>query len=98
MKNCITFVSTNQIKMTTITPKTIIRAKGIDISIGSQSHQIALISQHTDDFISFDSIRKGGRLSKIKRMFRTHLSSSTHFFFEGISQEGTEKLISILKK
>ena len=39
---------------------------------------------------------KGGRLSKIKKMFRSKICDSTHFFFEGMSEEDTMKLIKIL--
>jgi hypothetical protein len=75
---------------------TIIRTKGFDISIGKEIHQIALISQSTDEFTPLKSIRKGGRLAKIKRIFKSKFSSSTHFFFDNMSQEDTIQLISIL--
>ena len=75
---------------------TLIRAKGFDISIGKRTDQIALISQSTGDFTPFTSIRKGGRLSKIKRKFSRKLCSTTHFFFEGMSEEDTLQLIAIL--
>jgi hypothetical protein len=74
-----------------------IRTKGFDISIGKRIDQIALISQTTDEFTPFDAIRKGGRLAKIKRKFRSKLSSSTHFFFESFSEEDIFQLIKILK-
>jgi hypothetical protein len=74
-----------------------IRTKGFDISIGKRIDQIGLISQSTDEFTPFDAIRKGGRLSKIKRKFRSKLSSSTHFFFEGFSKEDILQLIKMLK-
>jgi hypothetical protein len=80
-----------------ISIQTRIRAKGFDISIGKRLDQIALISQSTDDFTSFASIRKGGRLAKIKRKFKGRLCSTTHFFFEGLSQDETIQLIKILK-
>jgi hypothetical protein len=70
-------------------PQTTIRTKGFD--------QIALISQSTDEFTPFSSIRKGGRLAKIKRKFKSKLSSTTHFFFEGFSQDDTLQLIKLLK-
>jgi hypothetical protein len=74
-----------------------IRAKGFDISIGERIDQIALISQSTDEFTPFEAIRKGGRLAKIKRKFRSKLSSSTHFFFESFSEDDTLQLIKMLK-
>jgi len=73
-----------------------IRTKGFDISIGREKNKIALISQSTDEFTPFTSIKKGGRLAKIKRKFRIHLSSDSHFFFEGMSEQDTLELIKML--
>jgi hypothetical protein len=74
-----------------------IRAKGFDISISKFStDEIALISQSTDKFTPFTAIRKGGRLAKIKRKFRQNLSSSTHFFFQRMSEAQTLELIKML--
>jgi hypothetical protein len=73
-----------------------IRAKGFDISIGRRTDQIGLISQSTGEFALFTAIRKGGRLAKIKRKFRSRLSSSTHFFFEGMDEAQTLELIKML--
>lgn len=84
-------------KQQEIKTETRIRTKGFDISIGKRIDQIALISQTTDEFTAFDAIRKGGRLAKIKRKFRSKLSSSTHFFFENFSEQDTLQLIKILK-
>lgn len=77
--------------------ETKIRTKSFDISIGKRIDQIALISQSNDDFTPFKAIRKGGRLATIKNKFRAKLCSSTHFFFEGMSEEDTLQLINILK-
>jgi hypothetical protein len=77
--------------------QTTIKTKGFDISIGKRIDQIALISQSTDEFTPFSSIRKGGRLAKIKRKFKSKLSSTTHFFLEGFSQDETLQLIKLLK-
>ena len=77
--------------------ETRIKTKGFIISIGKRIDQVALISQSTDEFTPFEAIRKGGRLAKIKRKFRRKLSSSTHFFFEGFSEDDTLQLIKMLK-
>lgn len=79
-----------------IKTNTKIRTKGFDISIGAEKHQIALFSQSTDEFTPFTSIKKGGRLAKIKRKFRIHLTSTTHFVFEGMSEQDTLELIKML--
>lgn len=80
-----------------IKTRTRIRTKGFDISIGEKIDQVALISHSTDEFTPFEAIRKGGRLAKIKRIFKSKLSSSTHFFFECFSKEDTLQLIKLLK-
>lgn len=80
-----------------ITPDTRIKAKGFDISIGKRSDQIAIINHSKDEFVPFTSIKKGGRLQKIKRIFKNRLSSSTHFFFEYMTPEDVKKLYLILK-
>jgi hypothetical protein len=84
-------------KTITITPDTRIRTKGFDISIGKQTHQIALISLSTDEFTPFTAIRKGGRLAKIKRIFKCKIADSTCFFFEHMTEQDTLKLIGLLK-
>ena len=76
---------------------TTIRTKGFDISIGNELHQIALFSQSSGEPTSFKSIRKGGRLSKIKRKFKNRLCNSTHFFFERMDIEEIHQLFAILK-
>jgi hypothetical protein len=81
----------------TLTENTSITCKGFDISIGKRIDQIAIISHSTGDFTPFAAIKKGGRLSKIKRKFRRNLCSSNAFFFEFMSEENTALLIAMLK-
>lgn len=76
----------------------LIKTKGFDISIGQRIDQIALISHSTGEFTSFLNIKKGGRLSKIKRIFKNKLSSSTHFFFEGMNELDVKKLFNLLSQ
>lgn len=87
----------NNMKQLEITPQTLVRTKGFDISIGKETHQVAIISHSTGEFTPFKVIVKGGRLAKIKRKFKRSLSSSTYFFFEFMSIEDTKLLIGILK-
>ena len=84
-------MTTQEIKINTL-----IRTKGFDISIGKELHQIALFSQSNGEPASFKSIRKGGRLAKIKRKFKNRLCSSTHFFFERMDIEEIHQLFAIL--
>ena len=76
---------------------TLIKAKGFDISIGITTDEVALISHSTGDFARFKDIRKGGRLSKIKRVFKHCLCSDTDFFFRFMTRDDIFKLINILK-
>ncbi len=84
-------------KQIVIKQDTIIKAKGFDISIGRTIHHIALMSHSTGKFTPLSAIRKGGRLAKVKRAFKSKFVSSTHFFLEGMSESETLKLIDILK-
>ena len=83
--------------MKTLTPNTLIKAKGFDISIGIKTTERGLISHTTGTFATFTSIKKGGRLSKIKRKFRSKICSTEHFFFSDMTTEETEILIKLLK-
>ena len=80
-----------------IKPVTLIKAKGFDISIGKELHQVAIISHSSGDFAKFADIRKGGRLAKIKRKFKLWLSSSEIFCFEFMTTDRTLELIQMLK-
>lgn len=77
-------------------PNTKIKCKGFDLSIGRENHQIALISHSNDEFTPFKAIKKGGKLERIKRMFKSKLSSSTHFFFEHCSDADVLEIIKII--
>ena len=48
------------------------------------------------DQTSFKNIKKGGKLSKIKRKFKRNLSSTTDFFFEGMNEKDVQDLLKIL--
>jgi hypothetical protein len=89
-------VKNNDMKHIELKPNTTIRCKGFDISIGREAHQIALISHSTGEFTPFSAIKKGGRLAKIKRKFKLHLSSSTTFFWEFMGEQDTRTLIKML--
>lgn len=85
-------------KQIEIKPVTLIKAKGFSISIGKRADQVALISNFTGDFASFNNIKKGGKLSKIKRKFKRNLYSTTHFFWEGMNEKDINDLLNILNK
>jgi hypothetical protein len=72
-----------------------IRCKGIDISIGKEKHQVALISQFNDMFIKLPTY-PSKRLDKIKREFKGKLSSSTHFFFEYMTESDINRIADII--
>jgi hypothetical protein len=75
----------------------LIKAKGFEISIGRRIDQVAIISKSTNEFTPLSSVKKSKRLSKIKRIFRNKLCDSTCFFFEGMDNDSTQKLIKLLK-
>lgn len=53
-------------KQIEIKPVTLIKAKGFSISIGKRADQVALISNFTGDFASFNNIKKVVNYLKLK--------------------------------
>jgi len=86
-------------KPITIEKKTLIDAGKYQVSVGhSSTGEIAIISKHTDFFVQFKDIKKGGKLAKIKRKFASRLCSGDAFFFSYMTEEQTIELINMLKK
>jgi len=81
-----------------IKPKTLIRCKGFDVSIGTYStSDVAIISHSSGEFAKFKDIRKGGRLAKIKRKFKLWINSGDSFCFQFMPTTTTLELIQMLK-
>lgn len=77
---------------------TMIPAGNYRVSIGTYSTgDVAIFSNHTGEVCKFKDIRKGGKLAKIKRMFKGSICSTDSFFFSFMTEERTHKLIQLLK-
>lgn len=77
----------------------LIRLGKFAISIGTfDKSEVAIISQSTGEFCKIKHIRKGGKLAKIKRAFKTHLCSKVDLCFSFMGEKDTLRLIEMLKK
>jgi hypothetical protein len=83
----------------TIQKKALINAGNFKVSIGTHEiTDVAIISKHTGKFVEIKNIRRGGKLSKVKRKFKHWLNSNEHFTFQFMQPETTLELIAFLKK
>ena len=77
---------------------TLINCGSFQLSIGTHStSEIAIISKSSGEFCRFKDIKKGGKLSKIKRKFSGRLCSTTDFCFSFMREQDTLDLIAMLK-
>jgi hypothetical protein len=78
---------------------TIINAGNFQVSIGTYNiTDVAIFSKHTGKFVQFKNIKKGSKLSKLKRKFKLWLDSDNEFTFRFMQPETTIELIKFLKK
>lgn len=83
----------------TLEKSTLIPCGHVSISIGTYStSNVAIVSKHSGEFCQFKHIVKGGKLVKIKRKFKGHLTSTTEFCFGHMSDADILELIKMLKK
>jgi hypothetical protein len=76
-----------------------INAGNFIVSIGCYDiTDVAIISKHTGNFVEMKNICKGGKLSKVKRKFKTWFNSYETFTFQFMQPETTLELINFLKK
>ena len=81
-----------------IKKSSLINAGNFIVSIGTHTiSDVALISKSSGNFVSFKNIKKGGKLSKIKRKFKNKICDDNQFFFSFMSKEDVFNLIKILK-
>lgn len=81
-----------------INKNSLINAGNFLVSIGTHKiTHIAIISKHTGEFVKIKDIKRGGKLSKVKRKFKTWLNSDETFTFEFMEPEITKELIKFLK-
>jgi len=81
----------------TLTPNTQIKAGNHIVSIGRETHFVAIISPQTGEFVELKRAKTNKRLRKVKREIKSFLSCSETFCFERLSEEQTIKLINTLK-
>ena len=74
-----------------------IQIGNIILSIGHETHFVALISPFTNEFIKLDKTKSNCILKKVKRNLKTWLNSDETFTFEFMTPETTNQLIHILK-
>ncbi len=83
--------------METIKPNTLIQIGNIILSIGRETHFVALISPWTNEFIKQDKTKSNRILKKVKRNLKTWLNCDETFTFEHMTPDTTNQLIDILK-
>ena len=77
----------------------LINAGNFQVSIGTFNiTDVAIISKNNGKFVEFKNIRKGGKLSKVKRKFKSNLNSNDAFTFQFMQPDTTIELINFLKK
>jgi len=77
----------------------LINAGNFQVSIGTYDiTDVAIISKNNGKFVEFKNIRKGGKLSKVKRKFKSNLNSNDAFTFQFMQPDTTIELINFLKK
>ena len=69
----------------------------IIVSIGRETHFVALISPWTNEFIKQDKTKTNRILKRVKRHLKTWLNCDETFTFEHMTPDTTNQLIDILK-
>ena len=80
-----------------IKANTILKAGNHIVSIGMETHFVAVLSLNTHNFVELKRAKTNKKLAKVKRQFKSWLSCSETFCFERLSEEQTIKLINTLK-
>ena len=78
-------------------PNTTLKAGNYIVSIGRETHFVAILSPSTNDFVELKRVKTNKKLAKIKRELKSWLSCSESFCFERLSEDQTIKLINTLK-
>jgi len=81
----------------TLTENTILKAGNHIVSIGRETHFVAILSPSTNEFVELKRAKTNKKLAKVKREFKTWLSCSETFCFERLSETQAIKLINTLK-
>lgn len=67
------------------------------VSIGAETHQVAILSKHTHNFVKLKRTKTNKKLAKVKRELKSWLSCEETFCFERLSEKQTLRLIETLK-
>ena len=79
-------------------PNTLIKAGNHLVSIGRESHFVAILSPFTLKFVKQDKAKTNKQLRKVKRSnLKTWLNCENDFCFERMDSALTNQLITILK-
>jgi predicted dithiol-disulfide oxidoreductase (DUF899 family) len=81
----------------TITRNTTLSVGNHLVSIGVETHQVAILSKHTLNFVELKRTKTNKKLAKVKRELKSWLSCEKTFCFERLSETQTLRLIEILK-
>lgn len=81
----------------TITRNTTLSVGNHLVSIGRETHQVAILSKHTHSFVELQRTKTNKKLAKLKRELKSWLSCEETFCFERLSKEQTLRLIETLK-
>lgn len=81
-----------------IKPNQIIHLKQHNLSIGKDISELAILRKSTNEPFDFKRIKNGTSLDSIKKQFKSHLTSNTHFYFTKLSQSDIETIIEKLNR
>ena len=81
----------------TLTRNTTVKAGNHLVSIGRETHQVAILSPQTHKFVELNKTKTNKRLAKVKRELKSWLSCEETFCFERLSETQTLRLIEVLK-
>lgn len=77
---------------------TLINTGNFIVSVGHfDSHEIAIMSKHTHEFVKLERAKTNNRLRSVKRKFKSWLNSDDTFTFSFMQPEQVVDMIKTLK-
>ena len=80
-----------------LTENTSFKAGNHIVSIGTETHFVAILSPSTHNFVELTKTKTNKKLARVKKELKSWLSSDETFCFERLSETQTLRLIEILK-
>ena len=80
-----------------LTKNTTLKAGNHIVSIGRETHFVAILSPGTHEFVELKKTKTNKKLAKVKKELKSWLSCGETFCFERLSETQTLRLIEILK-